>query len=284
VDFMSQMRMVKMNNYKNFVEAVNMLFGSTKTVCEHQELHFIFDSYLNFSIKESERIRREGFTGRLELSCINNDTPIPVQLDKFWQSSANKVKLQQLAKQEARKLSIDKTIVVSGMISINDDDDIMPAYLYEQLTTKESEIDSLASSIEEADCHIVPHIEYTILQNTKRVVVLSNDTDIVLLILRYIYYFQSKGLDELWIRFGTGQKRRLIPIHELAKKLGPHLCSVYIKAYIATGNDALSKIGTKHAAIIAKPENFLIDFGESTILSEIDMINMEKYLVKKYGQ
>ena len=52
------------------------------------------------------------------------------------------------------------------------------------------------------------------------------------------------------VQFGTGEKRRMIPLHVLHLKTGDALCRVLIKAHTMTGTDALSKIGTKHAAIV----------------------------------
>ena len=42
-------------------------------------------------------------------------------------------------------------------------------------------------------------------------VVKSNDTDTVVLLLHYIGLFKEGGLQELWVHFGTGEKRRMIP-------------------------------------------------------------------------
>ena len=50
-----------------------------------------------------------------------------------------------------------------------------------------------------------------------RIIVLSNDTDVVILLLYYFEKFSDAGLHELWIRYGTQDKTRFIPIHILAK-------------------------------------------------------------------
>ena len=107
---------------------------------------------------------------------------------------------------------------------------------------------------------------------------LSNDTDVVILLLRYVCHWISHGLSLLWVRFGTGKNRRFIPVHELFKKLGPEMSKVLIKAHILTGNDELSKIGTKIGAISADPTKYLSDFGESSV--DDDYEKVEKYLVR----
>ena len=108
---------------------------------------------------------------------------------------------------------------------------------------------------------------------------MSNDTDTVILLLHYIRLLKDDGLNELWVQFGTGQKRRMIPLHVLHCKLGDQLCHVLIKAHILTGNDTVSKIGTKHAALVSKPAKFLSSFGENRTLSEEDLQRAEEYLV-----
>ena len=46
---------------------------------------------------------------------------------------------------------------------------------------------------------------------------------------------------EVWIRFGTGDRIRNIPIHMLADKLGEHLSSsIILKAHVLTGCDVTS--------------------------------------------
>ena len=53
------------------------------------------------------------------------------------------------------------------------------------------------------------------------------------------------GCKEVWVRFGTGEKTRDIPIHVLANKLGNHLSSsIILKTHVLTGCDVTSKIGT----------------------------------------
>ena len=114
-------------------------------------------------------------------------------------------------------------------------------------------------------------------------VVVSNDTDTVILLLHYIGLFKEGGLQELWVQIGTGDKQRMIPLHVMHLKLGDKLCHVLIKAHITTGDDALSKVGTKHAALVCRPERFLSSFGESPVLSEADLHQVEQYLIRVWA-
>jgi hypothetical protein len=78
--------------------------------------------------------------------------------------------------------------------------------------------------------------------------------------LQFYNKLKSNGLHDLWIRAGTGNSTRFIPLHQIA--IGePQLCDVLLAAHILTGCDLTSKVGTKLSAIKAKPELYLTDFG-----------------------
>lgn len=64
---------------------------------------------------------------------------------------------------------------------------------------------------------------------------ISNDTDSVALLLRYFPSFSVKGLKELWIGFGKGGKKQIIPVHVMSERLGREVSSVFVKAHILTG-------------------------------------------------
>ncbi|KAH3719892.1 hypothetical protein DPMN_062776 [Dreissena polymorpha] len=53
-----------------------------------------------------------------------------------------------------------------------------------------------------------------------------------------------------------------------------------IKAHILTGDDCMSKVGTKNAAVTTDPIQFLMNFGETDTLSEEDETLAEKYQVR----
>ena len=50
-----------------------------------------------------------------------------------------------------------------------------------------------------------------------------------------------------------------------------------------TGDNSLSKIGTKHAAFVTKPEEYLADFAEHRELSKKDSIQAKTFLVKVWA-
>ena len=70
----------------------------------------------------------------------------------------------------------------------------------------------------------------------------------VVLMIHYMEKFLELGLSELWLRYGTGTKKRFIPIHTLNTKIG-YIRHTLLKAHILTGCDITSKVGTKLAAL-----------------------------------
>ena len=109
--------------------------------------------------------------------------------------------------------------------------------------------------------------------------VISNDTDTVMLLLWYTPAMKESALIELWGQYGTQEKRRFIPLHSLHEKLGSDLCRVLIKVHILIGNDCISKLGTKQATLQAKPVHFLSAFAEIPDISASAFAPTEEYFV-----
>ena len=83
----------------------------------------------------------------------------------------------------------------------------------------------LQVSVEESDARIIIHIFHAARSGMKCVIVLSNDTDVVVLLLRYMFELFRKGLEEMWIKVGVGDRVRYVPLHKLAKHLGSTVSS-----------------------------------------------------------
>ena len=93
-------------------------------------------------------------------------------------------------------------MVLSGMV-VNEE--LISARL-KQNGSPASDLSILNNWQEEADCRIISHVHWTVETGCHRVVVVSNDTDTVILLLHYIGLFKEGGLQELWVQFGTGDK------------------------------------------------------------------------------
>ena len=91
-------------------------------------------------------------------------------------------------------------------------------------------------------------------------------------------------MKEIWQQYGSGEKRRMLPLHQAISRLGTPLAKAMIKAHILTGDYCMSKVGTKHAAVTSDPvQIFNKNFGETNTLSEQDEALAEKYLVRVWA-
>ncbi len=289
LDFMSKIRSYpKLASFGTFDRAISSVLSAGRSICSRASLHVVFDSYLESSIKTGERLRRAGGLTSVDLTEITADVPIPHQLDKFWTSPTNKVQLQQYARQLASTTELAKlTVVLSGCVT---DEEIVPAQLLHAgraVTPPSAEtseyIEALTCDVEEADHRLVLHCAWEVDRGSRRLLVISNDTDTIACLLRFIPQLRAKGLEELWVEFGPGEHRRHLPLHVLADKLGVELCRVIVKAHVLTGDDTLSKVGTKHAALSCEPEKFLTDFAESDQLTLEVVQKTEAYLVRVWA-
>ena len=107
VDFMSFVRNQKVErlNFRTFGSCIEELFNRICNTYDKTELlHFIFDSYIPESWKGAKRKER---TKRLiHLAQIASETPLPVQIEKFWGSDGNKKKLQSFCDEKLQFLAI----------------------------------------------------------------------------------------------------------------------------------------------------------------------------------
>lgn len=202
-------------------------------------------------------------------------TPLPHDMDGFWASITNKTKLQLLLRTWILDNSekFNSEIVLSGMYD--------PDRNYTKCIMKKQgvvqEMPELDSMLEEADLRLMPHAMNAAKTGHNLVVLLSNDTDVFVSGLFYWKILHMHGLSELWFKAGNDKTTRYIPLHRIAESIG-NLCDVLPALHILTGSDCTSKFGTKPAALKAKPQEYLLDFGKET-LNEQQIINAEEYLV-----
>ena len=240
--------------------------------------HIIFDSYMEKSLKSGEgAVRTAAAGGAITLARIRDDTKVPEQMDKFWASSENKVKFQSYVKSKFQALAreVTKSVILSGVVI---DNTPQPA----TFLTEQGEVQSIFElnfDHEEADFRIIPHIGWDITTfSRKSVTVVSEDTDVLVLLLHYFNSFNTLGLQSLYMQLGKGDRRRMLSVNKMFDKFGNHFCKEILSVHIGTGCDQLSKIGMKKASLKADPTN-LKDFGKTVILDDEQIKTAEQYLV-----
>ena len=143
-----------------------------------------------------------------------------------------------------------------------------------------SVIPTVESSLEEADARLVPHAKYAFDNGFERALTVSNDSDVVALVLHHMNIFSTSSSSELWILYVTGENSKFIPIHLMASMLGPNHCSAIMKAHVLTGCDVTSQVGSKTSALKNDPEKYLGEFAEDPQLTYSAARKAEEYLVK----
>ncbi|KAG1696934.1 Alpha-N-acetylgalactosaminidase [Nymphon striatum] len=255
VDMMANVRKMRtkgMGTFGAFCEATFIYIQNAAKRANRIDL--IFDSYIDKSIKDSERGRRQT-VAPIELNMINQETPLPVEMERSHCKNVQIVASHVFGEQTILCLSAHNNC--------------------------STEVPELCLDIEEADARIIPHVLHAVQHGMRRIVVLSSDTDVSILLIYYWATFLSNGLQELWVKAGVGDSTRFIPIHTLASRLGSALCHVLPAVHMLTGCDYTSKVGTKQAALNNHPETYLKGFGTCANVQDMDLviIRAEEYLV-----
>ena len=278
VDLMSRLRSCPSKSAKTFGQLIENALAFPEF--EYSRIHVVRDSYIEDSTKSAERARRAGGKEVVEYEegQISEDVPLPSDMESFWPSESNKVQLQSFTKDHtAENILQEKDVTVSGIIT---DSDIYPTEHFSAGRRTSTEIDYLKAPIEEADDRIIRHAFYEVQQGSKRILVVSNDADTIARLLYFMKKYKERGLTHIWVMYGTGDNKRYEPLHTIYHRLSIRLSRVVVKAHILTGDDGLSKIGTKLAALCHDPVKYLSSFGESEEICDADLWLVEEYLAK----
>jgi len=159
------------------------------------------------------------------MKVICEEMPLPVSMDPFWASSSNKSKLQGLLRNYV--LAHPRPITDFVVSGIGFSPNINPCQGIFN-SSYPIPVPDLDANIEEADVWTIPHALDTTNCGAKRVLLLSNDTDVVVLGLHYWSILKAHGLKELWIKAGLVMTARYIPLHTLATRMGTEKWKVII--------------------------------------------------------
>ena len=91
---------------------------------------------------------------------------------------------------------------------------------------------------------LVPHAVHATQTGAKRLVILSGDTDVMVLAPYFNTDLKTNCLSELWMRAGVGDSTPYIPLPLIFGRK-PELCSVLPAIHILTCCDTTSKVRTK---------------------------------------
>lgn len=270
IDFMAYARKVpvikqKLKTYRDFMTHIWNSFQSISATCTRIDI--IFDLYHDQSIKASERKRRAKNDGIVTF-ITNLNQPLPIEMDKFWGISKNKVALQQIFIQfiteEICNNNFEKELFLGGSHKQGH----MKCYSVLNGVFQEQRL--LECYHEEADDRIFFHVNNAVkVGNFGSVAIASPDTDVF---INATYHFKNLGLQELWVVSGRSDSRSAIPIHNLVSSMDPDFVQVLPAIHSLTGCDTTSKFSTKTKAVkmgLKKGFDLLNSFGRETINDNI---------------
>ena len=117
VDVMAYVRKLKNSSMNTFGDLCNQLLIMILGICKNaSRIDFVFDSYIEGSVKDNERLRRSQKPPVL-YSNIAQASKLPKDMDSFWPSTANKVKLEQVIKGWLINHFIEESIDVHIVLS-----------------------------------------------------------------------------------------------------------------------------------------------------------------------
>lgn len=249
---------IAFNNFNEIAEKVLSILLS-KLRCA-REVHLIFDRYddLSPNPKQEERMRRYGIGGNI--IDIRGERPVK-DLKKVLSNNENKSSLttfictyikDNFDASIARRTILNKVIYVAGGLLPRKE-----SFKITENTCRQNP--NFSCNHIDADTRLLFEAKTIDVNNSSEVdiVIESPDTDVFILLLAHSKDFHPDR--KLW--FYTGRiikmidRRRYIPIHTLANKIGPVMSSATLSIHALTGCDTTSSIfgiGKKKAYAAAK--------------------------------
>ena len=272
VDFMALVRKlpIKKMGIDTFGELAESLCNSIlATGSESTRIDIIFDVYQKSSIKQMERAQRSS-SEQITITIRSDNQKVPVDLDMFWSSMLNKVRLQEYVfKWMLQNVVSEKEIIFGG---------VNGGECRKLLAGIESEITELSSNQEEADDRIMFHINDVVVKHgVQSVLVDSPDTDVFVNLI--FHFHKTWQLQKLFVKLGKRKNKKTVPVHLLVDQLDNNLVSCLPAIHALSGCDSTSKVGPKLSGMKASMDLSLLEgFGVEELSPQM-ISNAEKFLV-----
>ena len=187
----------------------------------------IWDIYINNSLKASTRSKRgTGIRRRVQPS-----NEIPRNWRSFLRVDGNKTDLFQFLAEHVRHMQIacGKQVVTSYGEQV----------LFNQPGERQSDL--APCTHEEADTRMFVHAVDAVRQGSKRIVIRTVDTDVLVLAIALVLQLKQINPDvKLWVAFGTGSHLRYFETHIIAEKLGMEVSKALPFFHAFMGCDTVS--------------------------------------------
>ena len=244
-------------------------------------IHFCCDRYSERRLKSAEQQHRYGQLRQVKVFEVSEQykTPDP---QEFFSVSANKAALlnflcETWSNSEQQNPALGSTCLYLGG---GFNEETKTILITEGATT---DIAALESTQQEADTRVMLHTIYSVQnESVDRVVIHASDTDIIVICLYYATTI-LQNLPELWVRTAT---ETYLPIHQMAKALGPSKCRTLPFIHSLSGRDTTSYpfftgkktwLNRSYTTDIPKLERF--GEGQNSYQITSELINQARQLV-----
>ena len=178
---------------RTFEDFTNNLWKTFRYLSrDSSRIDIVFDLYLKDSVKQYECDRRSK-TDPINTFIRHGDQPLPVEMDRFWASSDNKIRFQQFFITWAiENYDSGKPLFLGGS---NVDDLTTCLKLHNGIVQS---LHLLKCNHEEADDRIMYHVNNTVaIDNFTRLIVASADTDVLVCLMYHFSRWKQFNLKEL---------------------------------------------------------------------------------------
>lgn len=233
-----------------------------------------FDRYREMSIKNVTRKKRAKGCSPIRRAIEDGSVPLPRNWSNFLALGENKADLARFLSEELlRRSPDDKTIIVAGGFQ---EENVAKCSRVNVDTT------ALQGRHEEADTRMILHC---VNSSAEFVVVCSNDTDVLVLL---IAHFDKMRCRQLWMRAGTSKKPKYLPVHTVRESMKPVVPNIetILCFHAVTGCDTVSFFAghskkTAWKTFLEQPA--LLDGLGSGELNNTTITSAEKFICRVYG-
>jgi hypothetical protein len=274
--------MVRPTTAKTFNEYVSLNiipFLEAQMKNTTQRIDAVWDNYPEENNLKALTQQRRGNGPRRRVG--DGSTPIPKRERNsgFLKNVENKKELFSFISTQISKLDMDGKLLLS-------------THFETVLANRDCDLTTLQPcNHSEADTRILLHLAHAVQQGHTTAYVRTVDSDVVVLTVRF---FDTLGLSELWVGFGTGKKYCDIPVHVLHSNLGPSKSLALPLFHSLTGCDTTSQFlgcgkKTAWAAWTSLPDltDTLVALTEDPTLFSTDSVHMqriERFVVLMYSK
>jgi len=249
-------------------------------------VHFVTDTYLENSLKQSERLRRGSSPTYL---IGGGKTRLPRDFKTFLHNSENKRQLTRFLLTEWKSERYAARLHGRSVFFVCEKD-CFCLHSDDGISVSATPALDLVSDQEEADTRIVLHCLHAAqrIPSNCAIVVRSPDTDVFVLLLHYSCQIPHR----LIFSTGSGNNKRLLDVHSFARELDSDICAALPSFHVFTGCDTTSAFVRKGKRLpfklLCKNQHAVDAFkslGTSPdVITETTVSELEKFVCCMYGK